>query len=93
MTLYRKHAPYPGSIKNICDFKIKMEHKNWVYRLPFERKYWASLCFWQNGLLGWLIFNHSLVRNGWLLVKYQLDFTKAENENQYLTDLTNDIIF
>ena len=28
MTLYRKHAPYPGSIKDICDFKIKIEHKN-----------------------------------------------------------------
>ena len=26
-------------------------------------------------------------------VKYQLDFTKAENENQYLTDLTNNITF
>ena len=26
------------------------------------------------------------------LVKYQLDFTKAENENRYLTDLT-DITF
>ena len=26
-------------------------------------------------------------------VKYQLDFTKAENENRYLTGLTNNIIF
>ena len=26
-------------------------------------------------------------------VKYQLDFIKAENENQYLTDLTNNITF
>ena len=23
------------------------------------------------------------------LVKYQLDFTKAENENRYLTDITD----
>ena len=27
------------------------------------------------------------------LIKYWLDFTKAENENQYLTDLTNSITF
>ena len=27
------------------------------------------------------------------LVKYRLDFTKAENENRYLTDLTNNITF
>ena len=27
------------------------------------------------------------------LVKYWLDFTKAENENQYLTDLTDNITF
>ena len=26
-------------------------------------------------------------------VKYRLDFTKAENENQYLTDLTDNITF
>ena len=26
-------------------------------------------------------------------VKYWLDFTKPENENQYLTDLTNNITF
>ena len=30
----------------------------------------------------------------WLgAVKYRLDFTKADNENQYLTDLTNNITF
>ena len=30
----------------------------------------------------------------WLgLVKYRLDFTKAENENRYLTDLTDNITF
>ena len=27
------------------------------------------------------------------LVKYQLDFTKAENENRYLTDPTDNITF
>ena len=27
------------------------------------------------------------------LVKYWLDFTKAENENQYLTNLTDNINF
>ena len=27
------------------------------------------------------------------LVKYWLDFTKAENENRYLTDLTDNITF
>ena len=26
-------------------------------------------------------------------VKYWLDFTKTENENQYLTNLTNNITF
>ena len=26
-------------------------------------------------------------------VKYRLDFIKAENENQYLTDLTDNITF
>ena len=26
-------------------------------------------------------------------VKYRLDFTKAENENRYLTDLTDNITF
>ena len=26
-------------------------------------------------------------------VKYQLDFTKAENENQYLTDRADNITF
>ena len=26
-------------------------------------------------------------------VKYRLDFTNAENENQYLTDLTGNITF
>ena len=26
-------------------------------------------------------------------VKYRLDFTKTENENQYLTDLTDNITF
>ena len=26
-------------------------------------------------------------------VKYPLDFTKAENENRYLTDLTDNITF
>ena len=26
-------------------------------------------------------------------VKYRLGFTKTENENQYLTDLTNNITF
>ena len=30
----------------------------------------------------------------WLgLVNYWLDFTKAENENRYLTNLTNNITF
>ena len=27
------------------------------------------------------------------LVKYRLDFTKAKNENQYLTNLTDNITF
>ena len=27
------------------------------------------------------------------MVKYQLGFTKAENENRYLTDLTDNITF
>ena len=27
------------------------------------------------------------------LVKYQLNFTKAEDENRYLTDLTDNITF
>ena len=27
------------------------------------------------------------------LVKYRLDFTKAENENRYLTNLTDNITF
>ena len=27
------------------------------------------------------------------LVKYRLDFTKAENENRYLNDLTDNITF
>ena len=27
------------------------------------------------------------------LVKYQLNFTKAENESRYLTDLTDNITF
>ena len=32
-----------------------------------------------------------MYRLGW--VKYRLDFTKAENENRYLTDLTDNITF
>ena len=37
--------------------------------------------------------NNVWVRISQILVKYQLDFTKAENENQYLTNLTNNIAF
>ena len=33
------------------------------------------------------------VRIGYVSVKYWLNFTKAENENQYLTDLTDNISF
>ena len=33
------------------------------------------------------------VRMGYILVKYWLGFTKAENENRYLTNLTNNITF
>ena len=37
--------------------------------------------------------NYVLVSIGWILVKYWLDFTKAEKENQYLTHLTDNITF
>ena len=38
-----------------------MEHKNWVYKLQFEEKCGASLCFWYNCPHGSLVFNHSLL--------------------------------
>ena len=31
--------------------------------------------------------NYVLVRIGYILVKYWLDFIKTENENQYLTNI------
>ena len=34
-----------------------------------------------------------LVKIGYISVKYWLDFTKAENKNQYLTNLTDNITF
>ena len=37
--------------------------------------------------------NYVSVRIGQILVEYWLNFTKAENEDQYLTDLTNNISF
>ena len=36
--------------------------------------------------------NYVLVRIGYISVKNQLSFTKADNDNQYLTDL-NDFSF
>ena len=37
--------------------------------------------------------NYVLVSIGQVSVKYRLDFTNAENEDQYLTDLTCNITF
>ena len=34
-----------------------------------------------------------LVKISYISVKYWLDFTKAENKNQYLTNLTDNITF
>ena len=37
--------------------------------------------------------NYLQIRIGYILVKYWLDFTKAENKNRYLTNLTDSITF
>ena len=37
--------------------------------------------------------NYLSVKIGYTLVKYWLDFTKVENKNQYLTNLTDNITF